>query len=384
MDTSIGKQHETFMRLAIGEAEKGLGRTSPNPAVGAVIVNHGKVVGVGYHKKAGTPHAEVNAIADAGEDGRGGIIYVTLEPCNHTGRTPPCTQAILKAGIVKVVIGALDPNPRVVGGGAEYLRAQGVEVVHGILEAECRDLIRFFVKHSGKGLPWVIMKAGLSLDGKITLRKGQGTAITGVQSGCAVHQLRNRVDAILIGIGTALIDDPSLTTRLDGKPDARDPLRIVLDSQLRLSDKAKMLSQSSAAPTWIVCGADASSEREGELTRAGAVVHRFPTTPGGRPDLTRLLAFLGEQQILSVLVEGGAAIHGAFWGQQLVDELQLYYAPILGGEQGLPLIAGYSLQDRLTSPALTNISLEALGDDFLFRAFVAKESSQNTKSAIPV
>lgn len=359
------------MRLAIDEAQRGLGRTSPNPAVGAVVVNTGRVVGVGYHKKAGTPHAEVHALADAGENARGGTIYVTLEPCNHTGRTPPCTQAILKAGIVKVVIGAMDPNPRVVGGGAAYLRAQGVEVVSGILEAECRDLIRFFVKHNGSGMPWVIMKAGLSLDGKITLQRGEGTAITGTQSRCAVHRLRDRVDAILIGVGTALIDDPSLTTRLSDKPDARDPLRIVLDSQLRLPANAKMLRQSSAASTWIVCGADAPSGRERELVQAGAVVHRLPAASKGRPDLSKLLAFLGEQQIASVLVEGGAAVHGAFWGQQLVDELQLYYAPILAGDQGLSLVSGYSLQDRLSSPALTNISLELLGDDFLFRAMVA-------------
>ncbi|WP_448873812.1 bifunctional diaminohydroxyphosphoribosylaminopyrimidine deaminase/5-amino-6-(5-phosphoribosylamino)uracil reductase RibD [Desulfobulbus propionicus] len=372
MDATLRQQHEFFMRLALGEAEKGLGRTSPNPAVGAIIVNQGKVVGRGYHKKAGTPHAEVNAIADAGEAARGGTIYVTLEPCNHTGRTPPCTQAILKAGLARVVIGTMDPNPRVVGGGAEFLQGQGIEVHRNILEVECRDLIRFFVKHSGTGIPWVIMKAGLSLDGRMTLRRGEGTAITGSQSRQAVHRLRDRVDAILVGVGTAVIDNPSLTTRLEDKPDARDPLRIVLDSQLRLPADAHMLIQTSLAPTWIVCGEAASKDRERELARAGAVVHRLATTPNGSLDLTSLLTFLGEQQILSLLVEGGATVHGAFWGQRLVDELRLYYAPIIIGEQGLPLVSGYSLQDRGKTPALTNIFLEKLGDDFFFHANVTK------------
>lgn len=371
MEHSIRTQHEFFMRLAIVEAEKGVGRTSPNPAVGAVIVNQGKMVGRGYHKKAGTPHAEVHALADAGDAAKGGTLYVTLEPCNHTGRTPPCTQAILRAGIAQVIIGAMDPNPRVIGGGADFLQGQGLEVHRGILAAECRDLIRPFVKQSTTGLPWVIMKAGLSLDGKITVRRGEGTAITGAQSRQAVHRLRDQVDAILIGVGTAVIDDPSLTTRLEGRDDARDPLRIVLDTRLRLPPDARMLTQNSTASTWICCGPDAPMEREQRLGRAGAVVHRLPLAEDGMLDLATLLSFLGEQQMVSVLVEGGSALHGSFWRQQLVDEIQLYYAPMIIGDQGLPLLTGYSLETCCRTPRLQHGSLQQLGEDFVFRALVA-------------
>lgn len=371
MDNSGREQHEAFMRLAIADAEKGLGRTSPNPAVGAVIVKGGQVVGRGYHHKAGTPHAEVHAIADAGEAARGGTLYVTLEPCNHTGRTPPCTQAILKAGITGVVVGALDPNPQVVGGGATFLEGKGVAVCTGILAEACTELIRPFVKHSRTGLPWVIMKAGLSLDGRISLRSGTGTAITGAPSRQVVHQLRNRVDAILIGVGTALIDDPRLTTRLEDGSESRDPLRIVVDTHLRLPATAKMLRQPSNAPTWICCGMEASSERAGALVRAGAVVHRLPVAEAGRVDMRQLLAFLGERQIVSLLVEGGAAIHGAFWGQHLVDEVQFFYAPVIIGDQGTPLLTGYALAHRQQAPLLTNVSLRQLGADMLLRALVA-------------
>lgn len=366
------EQHEHFMRLAIAEAEKGLGRTAPNPAVGAVIVNGGQVVGRGYHRKAGTPHAEVHAIADAGEAARGGTIYVTLEPCNHTGRTPPCTQAILKAGLKAVVIGAMDPNPQVVGGGAAFLEGQGIVVLTGVLEEPCRDLIRPFVKHSSTGLPWVLMKAGLSLDGRISLRRGEATAITGELSRQFAHQLRDRVDAILVGVGTALTDDPSLTTRLEGKEGSRDPLRIVLDSHLRLSPTAHMLRQESNGQTWICCGMEAPFHRQQALVAAGAVVHRLPLAKDGGIDLQQLLVLLGKHQILSLLVEGGAAIHGAFWGQQLVDELFLFYAPILIGEQGVPLLTGYALHERQQAPRLSNLALHRLGEDVLLRALVAR------------
>ncbi|MDD2466903.1 MAG: bifunctional diaminohydroxyphosphoribosylaminopyrimidine deaminase/5-amino-6-(5-phosphoribosylamino)uracil reductase RibD [Desulfobulbus sp.] len=365
-------QHEQYMRLALNEAEKGLGRTTPNPAVGAVIVNSGQVVGRGYHKKAGTAHAEVNAIHAAGEAAGGGTLYVTLEPCNHTGRTPPCTQAILKAGLTRVVIGTMDPNPTVVGGGADFLREQGVEVVCGVLEEQCRDLINPFVKHSSTGLPWVIIKAGLSLDGKIAFCQGKGGAITGSDSSHSVHQLRDQVDAILVGVGTALIDDPSLTTRLEGKDDTRDPLRIVLDSQLRLPPRAQMLTQHSSAQTWIFCADDADVERERALLQSGAVVHRLPPAADGRPDLKQLLAFLGAQQLNSLLVEGGAAIHGAFWWQKLVDELRLYYAPYFIGDHGVPLLRGFALDKRPAESPMSRITFEQNGDDFLLRALLAR------------
>jgi len=365
-------EHLTYMELALAEAKKGLGRTSPNPAVGAVIVKEGRIVGKGYHKKAGTPHAEINAIVDAGAYTTGATLYVTLEPCNHTGRTPPCTEAILRSGIAKVVIGMADPNPQVAGGGAEYLVSQGIEVHSRVLEQQCREINYPFVKYSATGLPWVIMKAGVSLDGKITLHPRKGEAITGPEAGRYVHQIRNQVDAILIGVETAIIDDPSLTTRLAGAGETRDPLRIVLDSSLRLPVNARMLTQDSTAGTWVICREDASREKEALLVAKGAQVCRLPANAEGQVDLSAVLNYLGKQNVTSVLVEGGARVHGAFYRQCLVDEVVLLYAPFIVGDEGTPLIRGYSLKSRAEAPILREVSLQPLGDDILLRALVQR------------
>lgn len=366
------------MEQALTEARKGLGRTSPNPAVGAVIVKQGKIVGRGYHQKAGTPHAEVNAIIDAGGYTSDATLYVTLEPCNHTGKTPPCTEAILRSGIRQVVIGMPDPNPHVLGGGADTLRAKGIDVSNGVLEQHCRALNYPFIKHSTTGLPWVMMKAGLSLDGKITLRHGEGEALTGPESRKYVHQIRNQVDAILIGVMTANIDNPSLTTRLADEEDTRDPLRIILDSTLRLREHARMLDQESTADTWVICTERASRKKEALLVAKGAKVHRLPATDdtsgqiSGQIELSALLAFLGAHDVTSVLVEGGAHVHGAFYHQRLVDELLLLYAPFIIGDNGLPLVQNFSLDTLAGSPVLSNISLQALGRDILLRGIVQR------------
>lgn len=358
------------MALALAEAEKGKGRTSPNPAVGAVIVREGVVVGRGYHRKAGTPHAEVNAIADAGIASRGATLYVTLEPCNHTGRTPPCTEAILAAGIARVVIGMADPNPEVAGGGAAFLTEQGIEVCSGVLEEQCRRLNRPFIKRVTTGRPWVIMKAGLSLDGRISLRPGEGVPLTGPATAERVHCLRNEVDGILIGIGTALSDNPSLTTRLKGVADTRDPLRIILDSRLRLPAESQMLHQGSAAETWIFCAISASEEREEHLTRCGAKIIRVATGKDGHLDLDEVLGVLAQGGVTSLLVEGGGAIHGAFWRHQLVDEVVLYYAPFFIGDGGMPLMSGFSLGNRANAVSLTEIAVRQLGQDILVNGLV--------------
>ena len=367
------KNDNHYMRLAIKEAGKGLGRTSPNPCVGAVIVRDEQVIGRGYHRRAGTPHAEVNAIAAAEQNGQncaGATIYVTLEPCNHTGRTLPCTQAILAAGCRRVVIGMADPNP-VASGGADFLRSQGIEVELGILEQECRQLNYPFLKHSVTGLPWIVMKAGMSLDGKITRRQGKGEAITGQDSRRKVHQLRDQLDAILIGSGTALIDDPSLTTRLDQEK-GRDPLRVILDSQLRLPAEARMLTQNSSASTWIFCNHDASQEKQLVLEQAGAVVHRVENDnqESDGLDLTHVLQRLGKADITSVLVEGGAAVHGSFLRKQLVDQVYLFTAPYFIGEQGTALLSGYSLGDGEAPLLLENQTTEIVGQDILLQGLL--------------
>ena len=366
------RDHQYYMGIALEEARKGIGRVSPNPAVGAIIVKDGKIIGRGYHKRAGTPHAEVHAIRDAGPLANDATLYVTLEPCNHTGRTPPCTEAIIRAGISSVVIGMPDPNPRVVGGGADYLKTQGIAISSGVSEQQCKELNNPFLKHSLTGLPWIIMKAGLSLDGRISFFSKQGAAITGSESRRYVHQIRNQVDAILIGVETALIDNPSLTTRLDGVEETRDPLRIVLDSRLRLPTEARMLNQDSSAETWVFCSEQASSEKELQLVKSGAKVFRVPSAADKRVDLSELLCFLGQRDITSVLVEGGARVHGAFYRQNLVDELLLFYAPCIIGDLGTPLVHGYTLTNRLEAPLFRSTSVQLLGTDVLFKALIER------------
>ncbi len=358
-----------YMRIALEEAARGLGRTAPNPCVGAVIVRDNVIVGRGYHRRAGTPHAEVNAIADAGQAARGATLYVTLEPCNHTGRTPPCTRAILEAGIRRVVVGMADPNPSVVGGGADFLAGQGVEITCGVLEQECRQLNYPFLKHSATGLPWVVMKAGMSLDGRISYRRGNSGIITGPAAWRRVHQLRDRYDALLVGVGTALIDDPSLTTRLKDRP-GRDPLRVVLDSGLRLPPDAGMLRQESSAATWIFCGPDAPRDREERLCAAGAEVHRVAVDSNGRPDLEQVLAVLGRAGLTSVLVEGGATVHGSFLGRDLVDEVYLFLAPFFIGDQGMPVVSGHGISGSNEAARLKEVRVDRLGDDLLIHGLL--------------
>jgi diaminohydroxyphosphoribosylaminopyrimidine deaminase/5-amino-6-(5-phosphoribosylamino)uracil reductase len=355
-----------FMQLALQEARKGVGRTSPNPAVGAVVVQNGIVVGKGYHKRAGLPHAEPNALRAAGKRAQGATIYVTLEPCNHSGRTPPCTEAILAAGIKRVVIGMGDPNPWVTGRGAEYLIGHGVAVTRGVLEEQCREINLPFVKHSTTGLPWVIMKAGLSLDGRIAAASGQRTPITGAQSRRQVHRLRDRVDAILIGVETALIDNPSLTTRLSDRRHGRDPERIILDTNLRLSPVATMLQQESAAGTRIFCGPHAAAANRRVLEQAGARVTQVGITADQGLDLRAVLTALGNSQINSVLVEGGGRVHGSFLRQGLVDEVYLFMAPIFFGAAGVPVV---DFAGRATGvlPTIKYMQTRRLGDDIMIR-----------------
>ena len=353
-----------FMKLALREARKGVGRTSPNPAVGAVVVRDGTVVGKGYHRKAGTPHAEVHALRAAGLQAAGATLYVTLEPCNHTGRTPPCTRAILAAGIRRVVAGMRDPNPHVAGRGCDFLAGQGIEVVHGILAPECEEINRPFIKHVTTGRPWVILKAGASLDGRIATRTGQSGWITNEWSRREVHRLRDRVDAILVGAGTARCDDPSLTTRLPGRR-GRDPLRVVLDPTLRLDPKAKLLTQSSPAPTWLFCAPGADERRRAALAAAGAVVKPVPEPAPGRLDLAAVLAELGRAGATSLLVEGGGRVHGSFLRAGLADEIYLFLAPRFLGADGVPVVDMPGPETVGDGPRLTVHRIRRFGDDLL-------------------
>lgn len=353
-----------FMRMALREARKGLGRTSPNPAVGSVVVQDGRVIARGYHKKAGTPHAEVHALREAGENARGATIYVTLEPCNHTGRTPPCTSAILEYGIRRVVVGMIDPNPHVAGSGCAFLRNNGIEVRAEVLANECRELNYPFIKHITTGLPWVIMKAGCSLDGRIAAAKAQSSWITCEKSRAEVHRIRNRVDAILIGAGTALADDPSLTTRLKGIR-GKDPLRIVLDGKLRLAPGARMLMQQSSAPTWIFCSHQADPAKADALEKAGAKIIRVDNGKDGYLDLLQVLKFLGAAQINCLLVEGGSQVHGSFLRAGLVDQVCLFLAPLFLGGDAVPVVDSLKLAGVQEGKRFVTRRIRRFDDDVL-------------------
>ncbi len=357
------KQDEQFMRLAIREARKGMGRTSPNPCVGAVIVKEGQVLGKGYHKKAGTPHAEVNALRSVSESVAGATIYVTLEPCNHTGRTPPCSRAILEAGISRVVVGMKDPNPLVDGGGIAFLRDRHIEVLCGVLEEECRALNSPFIKLITQGVPWMIMKAGVSLDGRLNYQPGHGGRITGEQSSREVHKLRNAVDAILVGRKTVDIDNPSLTTRLP-RGAAKDPIRIILDTELSTSPAAQVYHLDSKSPTWIVCAEDPPEWKRVEFEKIGIRLIVVRRSREG-VDLADVLKALGEEKVGSVLVEGGAQLHGAFLRERLYDYAHLFYAPIFAGDRGVPLAAGIAVGDRKAAPRLVQIRHKRLGEDLM-------------------
>lgn len=357
------------MALALHLAARGAGYTSPNPMVGAVIVRDGEIVGRGWHRRYGGPHAEVEAIRQAGERARGATLYVTLEPCNHYGKTPPCTEAILAAGIKRVIIANPDPNPRVTGGGAAFLRARGLEVSWGLLAEQGARLNEAFFTAVTTGRPFVIAKAAASLDGKIATWRGESQWLTGPQARRWVHRLRHRVDAILVGLGTVLRDDPQLTTRLP-RGRGRDPIRIILDSRLQLPLTARVLHLQSQAPTWIVATPAAPPDRRQALEAAGARVIILPARQD-RVDLTALLTYLGEQRVQSLLVEGGATVLGAFFDQKLLHKVHLFLAPkLIGGREAPGIFGGEGVAALAAAPQLQEVTCRRLGPDFLFTGYL--------------
>ncbi len=328
-----------FMKKALRLASLGAGMTSPNPLVGAVIVKHGLAVGQGYHQTLGGPHAEVNAIKDAGAGAAGATLYVTLEPCNHQGLTPPCTQAVVDAGISRVVFGMRDPNPDVAGGGGEHLRRAGIEVKGGVLERECRGLNQPFIKYVTTGLPYVTLKAAATMDGFIATSSGDSKWITGELSRQFAHRLRSLADGIVVGIGTVMADDPLLTVRLRMKKTHRQPVRIILDSELRIPLDSQLVGSASTSPVWVVCRQDASGKRERTLSGAGIQVLRVASGDPG-VDLASLLKELGRKGISSILVEGGGRVLGSFLESGTADEFYFFYASkILGDPGGVSMLS---------------------------------------------
>lgn len=355
------------MRQALAIAQYATGRTSPNPLVGAVIVKDGRIVGQGWHRQAGTPHAEIHALAQAGELAKDAAIYVTLEPCSHHGRTGPCADALIAAGIKKAVVAMTDPNPLVAGNGLHKLRAAGIEVVEGILAAAAAKQNEVFIKWISTGLPFGVLKTAMSLDGKIAAYTGHSKWITGPAARELVHQLRDTYDAILVGIGTVLADNPALTTRLP--QGGKNPVRIIVDSLARTPLTANVVTDRQA-PTIIAVGEAAPADRIAALRSQGAEVLVLATTPAG-VNLRQLFTVLGERRIASVLIEGGAAINAAALSANLIDKLYAFIAPkIIGGQAAPGPVGGTGAAAADQAFALEDVVTEAVGTDILISGYL--------------
>jgi diaminohydroxyphosphoribosylaminopyrimidine deaminase/5-amino-6-(5-phosphoribosylamino)uracil reductase len=368
--------YEQYMRIALAQARRGMGRVSPNPMVGAVVVKRGWIVGMGYHHRAGTPHAEVHALAQAGEKARNADLYVNLEPCSHFGRTPPCADAIIASRIRKVVIGMVDPNPLVAGRGMARLARAGIEIISGVLEEECRALNQAYIKYITRGVPFVILKVASSLDGKIATASGDSRGLTSPPSVRAVHRLRDRVDAILVGIGTVEADDPLLTTRLPGRP-GKDPVRVIVDSRLRISPRARVFNPDSAAGVIMATTGRAPRAKKERLERIGGV--SFITADGrdGRVDLKKLMRRLGKRGISSLLIEGGTGISTSALASGIVDKVIFFYAPkIIGGRLSYGITAGEGVASVEKALAVHNLAIKRYGEDILVEGYVQDRAAR--------
>ncbi len=352
-----------FMRMAVRLGRKGLGRTTPNPPVGAVVVTNGRVVGRGYHRRAGAPHGEVEALRAAGARSRGATLYVTLEPCNHHGRTPPCTDAIVAAGVRRVVFGVRDPNPRVRGGGATRLRRRGLTVEAGGEAAACAELIAGFATIGRLGRPLVALKLAATLDGRIATRTGASRWISGEPARRFVHRLRNEYDAVMVGAGTVIADDPELTCRRRG---GRDPLRVIVDGRLRVPLTARVLTNA-AAPGTLLATAMHTGRKLAALRKRGVSVLALPGR-GGELSLRRVLARLAERGVSSVLIEGGAALAAAALRERVVDRLFLLVAPKLIGGDGVAMLGPLGVAALRDALGVRVLGISRLGDDLLVRA----------------
>ena len=372
---------EQFMVQALRLAKRAYGQTSPNPMVGAVLVQDGEVIGRGWHHRAGAPHAEIEALADAARRHRsasGATVYVTLEPCCTHGRTPPCTEALIRAGVRRVVVAAVDPNPRHAGQGLVRLREAGITVDSGVLEAESNRLNEAFNHWIVHRIPWVTAKSAMTLDGKIATASGQSKWITGPKSRAHAQRLRLGVDAVLVGVETVLADDPSLTVRT--QPGFRRPawhpvkLRIILDTRARTPLKSRLVSDDGRASTLIVVSELADPARIAAL-QARVTVIRAPEREG-RIDLAWLMPELGRMGVLHLLVEGGGTVLASFFEAGLVHRIAFFYAPrILGGEESRRSVAGQGFRSLAEAPSLTDVESRRFGEDLFITARVVRPTS---------
>ncbi len=358
----------SMMRLALALAEQGAGHVSPNPMVGAVIVKDGRIIGQGYHMQYGGPHAEVNAVQSAQEDITGATVYVTLEPCSHHGKTPPCADMLIEKKVGRVVIGSDDPNPLVAGRGIRKLRDAGIEVVTGVLKEDCDRLNRVFFHYITEKRPFVVMKTAMTLDGKIADSTGYSRWITGEAARMDVQDLRKRLTGIMVGIGTVLTDDPQLTCRVD---ESCSPVRIIADSALRTPPGARVLDDQDTNQTIIACLAGADPQRKKALEEKGALV-LVCREKDGRIDLEDLMQKLGERKIDSILLEGGSTLNDAALRAGIVQQVITYIAPkIVGGREAKTPVGGQGFP--LSQAALLDdVTIELIGDDYRLSGMIRK------------
>lgn len=361
---------EKYMRLAMQLAGNAIGRTSPNPLVGAVIVKDNRVVGCGWHRKAGTPHAEVHALNQAGELAQGADVYVTLEPCAHYGKTPPCSKALVEAKVKNVYGGLLDVNPKVAGKGFKILEDAGIHVEYGFLQDELRKQNEVFFKWIEHKKPFIVLKAAMTLDGKIATATGQSKWITNETSRAYGYKLRDIYDGIMVGINTVIEDNPMLTARVDG---GKNPIRIVVDSSLKIDINANVV-QDKSAKTIIATTDKADKDKILKLQAQDVDVIVVDKDENDKVDIEKLLDILGQQNICSILVEGGATLSGSFVAKKLVDKVYFFIAPkIVGGKEAKTPVAGTGILNLQEALALKDIQIEKLEEDILIIGRVDKD-----------
>ena len=361
---------EKYMRLAMQLAGNAIGRTSPNPLVGAVIVKDNRVVGCGWHRKAGTPHAEVHALNQAGELAQGADVYVTLEPCAHYGKTPPCAKALVEAKVKNVYGGLLDVNPKVAGKGFKILEDAGIHVEYGFLQDELRKQNEVFFKWIEHKKPFIVLKAAMTLDGKIATATGQSKWITNETSRAYGYKLRDIYDGIMVGINTVIEDNPMLTARVDG---GKNPIRIVVDSSLKIDINANVV-QDKSAKTIVATTDKADKDKILKLQAQNVDVIVVDKDENDKVDIEKLLNILGQQNICSILVEGGATLSGSFVAKKLVDKVYFFIAPkIIGGKEAKTPVAGTGILNLQEALALKDIQIEKLEEDVLIIGRVDKD-----------
>ena len=358
-----------YMQRALELAEGGAGYVSPNPLVGCVIVKDGEIVGQGYHRQFGGPHAEVEALRDAGSRAHGAEMYVTLEPCCHTGKMPPCADAVLQAGIHRVVVAVADPNPLVAGGGLDRLRTAGVTVALGVCEAEARRLNEAFFHYIATHRPWVTLKGAMTLDGKIATRTGASQWITGASAREEVHRMRHATDALLVGLGTVLYDDPLLTTRLPSGGGV-NPLRIVVDSTLQLPENAQLTTVTPHCRTLVATTDRASESKQHQLEGQGVEILRLQAYDDGRVDVEALLCVLGERGVTSLMVEGGATLSATLLRRHLINKLVMFVAPKIIGGDGLSVMGACGVETMDGAILLHSMTSRQVGEDLMLEAYV--------------